>query len=448
MKIAYVSTDFGVPIFGYKGASRHVREVVGAFSAGGHSVCVLSPAMSEGTNAEGQSNFGEDAARQAGGVAALAAAFPSLAQVEFVTVPPADRHLEVLGDLLEVDGFLGRRTSIRQELRSLFYNHSFAERALDELRARSVEFIYERYAAFSWAGIRLARALGIRHLLEVNAPLALEHQKRRGLELVHLARDAERQIWLETDHVLVVSKELQDVVVSSGVPAERVSVLPNAVDPHRFSPERTQAVPALRGRYGLDGKRVIGFVGTLKPWHGVHTLIDAFRDLHRAVPRTHLLLVGDGPERQALERRVGDLGLGEAVSFTGNVAPDEVPDFIAAMDIAVAPYVPSENFYYSPLKIFEYMSMAKPVVAGNIGQVSELLSHDDTGMLYEPGRIDQLAHALARLANDPALCEHVGRRARAFILREHSWERNAERLVALAARLGAQARTPAGGRHS
>jgi glycosyltransferase involved in cell wall biosynthesis len=355
--------------------------------------------------------------------------------VEFVTVPPAERHLAVLHDLLGLDDFVGRRTSIRQELRSLLYNVALADGALPYLRGRGIDFVYERYAAFGYGGIAVARALGVPHVLEVNAPLAFEHEKRRGMEVRELARDAERRIFLATDQVVVVSRELGDLVTAQGVPAARVTVLPNAVDPERFAPGAATDGQALRRRYRLEGTRVIGFVGSLKPWHGTETLVEAFHRLHATAPHTRLLIVGDGPERQALERRVEAHRLGDTVCFTGNVSPDEVPASIAAMDVAVAPYVPSETFYYSPLKIFEYMAMAKPVVAGSIGQVRELVRDGDTGLLFEPGSVEQLTRALGRLVEDPPLCERMGAKGRAWILAEHSWMQNAEKLVRLAAGL-------------
>jgi glycosyltransferase involved in cell wall biosynthesis len=345
-----------------------------------------------------------------------------------------------MADLLEVDGFLGRSTTIRQELRSLLYNLTVGEEAVKFLRAQAIDFVYERYAALSYAGIRTARALGVPHLLEVNAPLTFEHEKRRGLELPHIARDAERRIFVETDHAVVVSKELQEFAVACGVPAARVSVLPNAVDPERFAP---RAAEGHRRELRLDGKRVVGFVGSLKPWHGVHSLVDAFKGLHASAPHSVLLIVGDGPERQKLEQRVDGHGLGSAVRFTGNVPSDDIPDYIAAMDVAVAPYVPSENFYYSPLKIFEYVAMAKPVVAGRIGQVRDLLRDGHTGFTYEPGKVGDLERSLAALVADPALCERIGHEARSFVLREHSWARNAERLVSLASDLIAHGRSAA-----
>jgi glycosyltransferase involved in cell wall biosynthesis len=446
MNIAYVSTDFGVPIFGYKGASRHVREVVSAWGRAGHAVWVLSPALHEPRAGEGESNFGEPLPGPDDALRATVADIPGLENARFVALPPAARHLQIMDDLLEVDAAVGRRTSIRQELRSLLYNATAFERAHEFLRARGIDFVYERYAAFSWAGILTARALGVPHVLEVNAPLTFEHEKRRGLELKTLALDSERRIFLDTDHVVVVSSELRDVVTRAGVPPERVSVLSNAVDPERFSPARAAGGEAVRARYGLDDTRVIGFVGTLKPWHGVDTLIEAFRGLHATEPRTRLLLVGDGPERQALERRVDADGLGHAVTFAGNVRPEDVPDCIAAMDVTVAPYVPSDSFYYSPLKIFEYMAMAKPVVAGEIGQVRDLVAADETGILYEPGNVPALTRALARLVGDPPLCEAIGGRARAFVVQQHSWAQNGKRLVALACALIHARKTAAAGR--
>jgi glycosyltransferase involved in cell wall biosynthesis len=340
MNIAYVSADFGVPIFGTKGASIHVGELVAALRKAGHSICVISPAIEEGE----EKSAGMRGGRHAQGVA-------------FLAIPPSERHLRLFKELNGVDEFLGTETRIRQELRNLLYNLTLYKKALKYLRQRRPDLIYERYALFGYAGIRLARKLGVPHILEVNAPLAYEQEKMRGLEMKDLAQETERQILHETDKAIVVSRQLQEWVVSCGVPDTHIHVLPNAVDPCRFAAARNG--DAVRARYQLDGKRVIGFAGSLKSWHGTETLLEAFRALHATEKKTRLLIVGDGPGREDLESRAQASGLSGMISFTGNVPYDDIPDYLAAMDITVAPYTPNDNFYYSPIKIFEYMAMGK-----------------------------------------------------------------------------------------
>lgn len=400
LNIAYLSADFGVPISGYTGASVHVREMTTAWRQAGHTVYVISPAL-------------EPAKHET-----------------FFPLPPAPHHVQMFEELEGLDTFLGMKTRIRQELRNLLYNLTLYETALPYLQARQVDCIYERYTLFSYAGIRLARACGVPHILEVNAPLAYEQEKTRGMEMKELAGQSERRILCATDAVIVVSRRLQEFVASCGVPASHIHLLPNAVNPQRFA--ATDHGAAIRTQLQLDGKRVIGFVGSLKPWHGTETLCQAFHALHATVPQTHLLIIGDGPEREALGEYVRSHHLNDAVTFTGNVSYERVPDYIAAMDITVAPYIPSENFYFSPMKIFEYMMMGKPIVAGRIGQVEEVIADGDTGVLVEPGNIAQLTAALAQLTADVQRCHGLGTRAQAWVQQERTWDNNARQVIDMA----------------
>lgn len=406
MHIVYLSADFGVPFFGYKGASVHVRELVGALRRAGHEVSVFSPAID------------------------MACVH---ADDGLYAVAPSEHYAHLVQELKAFDRFLGRKTRLQQEMRNILYNQTLYDAALPLLRSRQVDVIYERYALFGYAGIRLARELGVPHLLEVNAPLADEQESMRGLELQQLARDAERRIFCESDQVFVVSHALHEFVRACGASASRIQLLPNAVDPQRFvAADDGQAV---RAQYGLHGKRVIGFVGSLKPWHGTETLFEAFYRAQSMVPSTHLLIVGDGPCRQDLEAYTQTHALEAVVTFTGNVPYEDIPQYIAAMDITVAPYIPSDNFYYSPLKMFEYMVMGKPVVAGRIGQVEEVLCHRETGMLFEPGDIAQLSAVLTELLRDRELCRRLGSQAKAWVQQERTWENNARQVITTAQRL-------------
>ncbi|MGH7600265.1 MAG: glycosyltransferase family 4 protein [bacterium] len=433
MNIAYISADFGVPVFGYKGASVHVREMVAALRQAGHAIWVISPAIEMPEGERGR--FGEWVKN--GRDSAFTAVAKDMTPVTFFSVhPPQERHCQIYKALDNLDKFLGKKTRLAPELRNLCYNLTLYERARDYLLLCNVDLIYERYSLFSCAGIRLARELDVPHILEVNAPLAYEQEKMRGLETKELARETERRIFCGTDRVIAVSGRLQEYAISCGVPESRIHVLPNAVDPQRFAPVRrrpaTQRDKTVRAQYQLDGKHVIGFVGSLKPWHGTETLFEAFRRLHATATNTHLLIVGDGPGREELEKYAHTHGLDGAITFTGNVSYDDIPQYLAAIDIAVAPYVANENFYYSPIKIFEYMAMGKPVVAGRIGQVEEVITDGETGLLFEPGNIGQLTAALAKLVEDSQLCRRLGEEAKTWVLRERTWENNAQQVVEIA----------------
>ena len=178
----------------------------------------------------------------------------------------------------------------------------------------------------------------------------------------------------------------------------------------------------------------MGFVGTLKPWHGVEDLIEAFADLHRRDPHTRLVIVGDGPQRPKLMLKTAAHGIENAVDFRGAVALSEIPTMLASMDVAVAPYPPLENFYFSPLKLFEYMAAGRSIVAASIGQIRQLISDGTTGLLYPPGDTAALAASLDRLRADPGLRRRLGDEARRVVTRDHTWHSVIRRIFELAER--------------
>src|SRR5204863_9566725 len=136
----------------------------------------------------------------------------------------------------------------------------------------------------------------------------------------------------------------------------KVHVVPNGVNPERFPPDLKPSLPAASGTF------TVGFAGSMKPWHGLGTLLEAFARLHASNRDSRLLLVGDGAGREPLAAEASSRGLGQTVQFTGAVAPAEVPGLLASMDVGVAPYPRMANFYFSPLKVYEYMAAARPVV--------------------------------------------------------------------------------------
>ena len=225
---------------------------------------------------------------------------------------------------------------------------------------------------------------------------------------------------------MTVSESLQSQLRRSRVKPELIHVLPNAVDTHLFHMGLDGSL--VMQQRNLNGRFVIGFVGTFKRWHGVDLLLSAFRDLHEADPSVHLLLVGDGPLRAQIEQEVRSAGLTQAVTFAGAVAHEEVPNYVAAMDVAVAPYPALDDFYFSPLKLFEYMAAGRAVVASRAGQVAQVVADGVTGLLFDPGDLAGLVGCLRRLREDPALCKEMGRNANAACS-DRTWTHNAASVI-------------------
>jgi glycosyltransferase involved in cell wall biosynthesis len=166
-------------------------------------------------------------------------------------------------------------------------------------------------------------------------------------------------------------------------------------------------------------------------------LVDSFDLASRCVPDVHLLVVGTGPGEPRMIEALRHRGLLRVAHLTGAVSPAEVPALLASMDIAVAPAPAVPGFYCSPLKIFEYMAAGLPVVAVRIGQIADLIEHEVTGLLCEPGDAAGMAAAIVRLCHDGALRARLGAAARARVLESHAWDRRVETILELA---GAAAR--------
>ena len=358
------------------GQSVHVEELVAAWRALGHEVRVVGPSFYTAAEFGGES-----------------------------------RTIARLRRLLP--GALG-------ELAELAYNLP-AYRSLARVsREFSPDFIYERYNLYYLAGAWLAGRSGLPYFLEVNSPLAEERSRHAGLKLHRLARAAERHVWRRAGCVLVVTEVLRQHVLAAGVAPERVRVVPNGVVPERFGPP-----PAAGG----EEAPVLGFVGFIRAWHGLEAVIRVLAG-QTTGPAARLVVVGEGPARPELEALAASLGVGGRVHFTGLVAHEQVPAMVAGFDIALQPRVVA---YASPLKIFDYMAAGRAIVAPDQPNIREILDHERTALLFDPGREGAMEAAITRLLGDASLRHRLGGAARAELeRRDFTWRGNAARIIAWA----------------
>ena len=265
----------------------------------------------------------------------------------------------------------------------------------DRLRGWRCEVVLERYALTDQTVGETCRTLGIAHVLEVNAPLVDEAARFRGLLDVNVWRARERSTLSAADAVVAVSPGVRAHVIRCGVAPDRAVVVHNGVDLEPFGSVDGEPV---RQRYQLGKARVVGFAGSLKTWHGVDLLLRAAARLDADV---RVLIVGDGPERGRLEALAGELRIADRVVFTGAVPHHAVPAHLAAMTVAVAPYRRQAEFYFSPLKLVEYLAAGLPVVASEQGDLPLLVGK--AGLVVSPDDAVGLAKALDRVLGDPAL---------------------------------------------
>ena len=381
MRIAYICADRGVPVFGQKGCSIHVQEVIRSFQRQGAQVELFA------TRSDG--------------------------------VPPPGLEAVTVYKLPAIPK--GEREACEQA--SLLANHGLRQ-ALE--RQGPFDLIYERYSLWSFAGMEYARNVGVPGLLEVNAPLIQEQEKHRGLVDRASAEQVAERVFRDATGLIAVSEEIKTYLEGYPGAEHRVHVVPNGVNPDRFSSDiKPLSLPK-------PGRFTVGFVGTLKPWHGLSILVEAFDRLHPHSSETRLLIVGDGPERENLVANLSSRGLLETVHFTGAVAPEDIPGWLAAMDVAVAPYPDQTDFSFSPLKVYEYMAAGLPVVASRIGQLSAVIKNGVNGLLCPPGDAVALAEVLARLRRSPEFGARLGQIARETMRQKHSWDEVARRILQLA----------------
>ncbi len=379
MRLLYVTADPGVPVLGHKGASVHVRGLVEALTAAGISVAIASPRI----RFEGER---------------------IAADVELVAIDPV----------------LSKDYATLSTLRRAV--HEQAVQVTELARKRGIQAIYERFSLFSNAGARAAEALGIPHVLEVNAPLRDEARRFRTLPHAEEAAAIESSVLATTDRVFAVSEELRGALADDGVAPAKVEVLPNAIDPLKFPPRRRPSGAAF----------TIGFCGSLKPWHGIDVLLEAVRLALAEEPTLRLEIVGAGPGEELLAS--SDLP-GLSLVRHGALTHRAAIETMARWDVGVAPFLHVPRFYFSPLKVLEYMATGLCVVASELGQVGVLLGNGERGVLVQAGNVDALAEALVALARDPARAAALGTRGRSLVLSSFTWAGNAKRVLrALTAR--------------
>lgn len=281
------------------------------------------------------------------------------------------------------------------------------------------------------AAARAARQLGLPCVYEVRyyeEDAAVDRKKLSfNSPLYRLSRRLEWEAMKRADRVVTICDSLKDDLIARGVPASKLFKAPNGVDTLAFSPREPDA--ELIARYGLQGKTVIGFIGSLYMFEGLEFLVDAVLQLLNQRSDVKLLLAGEGEVEASLRSRIPSVKH-EQIIFAGKVPHPQVKAYYSVMDVLVYPRVRSRlTELTTPLKPLEAMAQQRVVVGSNIGGLRELIRDGETGCLVEPENVAALTHCLTGLVNDPNKRQRLAQGAREFVVRERDWERIVERYI-------------------
>lgn len=316
------------------------------------------------------------------------------------------------------------------EVHSIAYNARVIRRAQQILQREEPDFIYHRHSEFNFASSVLARKFSIPLVLEFNGSEVWVKKNWGVMYLKGILQNAEDVQLLSADLIVVVSDVIKESLIQWGVDPDKILVNPNGVDPDQFHPGVDGS--QVRKLNRLEGKIIAGFVGTFGAWHGVEVMAKAIKPTIEKNPLVHFLIVGDGALRGEVERIIRDDNVEEYVTLTGSVAHSDIPRYLAACDVLLSPHVHSVDgtqFFGSPTKLFEYMAMAKPVVASGVGQIGDVIHDGRNGLLMKERDHVDLAEKILTLSHDTALRERLGSAARQDALQHYTWEQNARRVT-------------------
>jgi glycosyltransferase involved in cell wall biosynthesis len=333
------------------------------------------------------------------------------------------------------------------------YQGHLVQAARAEARAHRPDFLYQRYALNDLSGLLLREELGIPLVLEFNGSevWAQRHWGER-LRFEALAAAIERANLRRADLVVVVSQPLVEQAVSLGADPTRVLFYPNGIDPGVFDPSRFGPDERRRARASLGvpaDATLLTFVGTFGTWHGTDVLAAAIRKLldrdrgWLERRKVHVLYVGDGALAPKVRELLGPGAGAPFVTLAGTRPQSETPLTLAASDVLLSPHVPNPDgtpFFGSPTKLFEYMAMAKPIVASELDQIGWVLKGWRPGeappgkgvagrtraaVFVEPGSVDALVAGLREAVEmPPAERDALGAEARQLVTESFTWDRN------------------------
>ena len=341
---------------------------------------------------------------------------------------------------------------LRWKLSCFISTFLFAAQSLKLLKKdASVDYIYQRYSILNATGVLLSCIKKIPLILEYNGSelwVDTFWAQKKLITFRSLIRFVE---WLNIKYahrIVVVSKPLRDELIQRGISRDKIIVNPNGVNTTVLNPALlTNERNELRHQLGIEESFVFGFIGTFSKWHGIEMLVAMIPAILAKKPQAHFLLIGDGPLFSYLQENLKQCIDEKKVTCTGLIAQSEGKKYLAACDAFLSPTQPNPDgtpFFGSPTKIFEYLSMGKPIIASHLDQVAEVIypafidkdldAHflvtNQVGIVMAPTNENLFIQAACRLVDlDVINLEKMGLNARSKAIKEHDWQHHVEIII-------------------
>ncbi|MEM8719353.1 MAG: glycosyltransferase [Cyanobacteria bacterium P01_G01_bin.39] len=310
------------------------------------------------------------------------------------------------------------------DLVRLIISVMYSRKAWQDLKGQ-VDWVYERCGTFQAMGSKFQQN-GVPWILETNALLYEEAKfERKSLILYRLARHLEIKAYQECDVLVCISNNLKQRLISeTGISEAKILVIPNGVNIEYVNPDKHLPQRLFR-------RFTVGFVGSLYAWSGLDILFKVLRELQVEGLNLSLVVIGDGQMKDTWIKQVQQLGLAENVKFVGQLPPEELLPILAGCDLGYSGHfdLQGKQAYRSPLKLYEYMAMAKPVLASAIEGTKSVIREGETGFLFQPNDKNSLKQALVKAYTDQNKLPEMGATARQEIELNHSWAKRVQVLI-------------------
>lgn len=389
MKILYYSPHPNLSLHSSTGYGTHIREMINAFELLGHTVIPVVMGSTSSTFHHIQKNS-------------------SIKKIIKYLLP------KVLWETLKD-----------------YQTIQFDKKALQKLaiitNKEKPDLIYERAAYLMQSGYQTAQKYNIKYYIEINAPVIEEKIAFAGKSLfISTAESLVKNSLQYADKVIVVSSALKNYFQEKYIlEKDKIIITPNAINPENVK-INDLAISELRKKYSFDiNNLVIGFVGSIFPYHGVDSLIKVFSEIHNTYNHIRLLIVGSGMSLPELKKLIQKLNITDKIIFTGNVPNKDIYNYISLMDVTV---MAKSNWYGSPVKIFEYGALGKAIIAPNNKPVNDVLKNNTNGLLIE-NNPESLKNAMIKLIEDSDLRASLGLNAKNKILQDHTWQIMAKKII-------------------
>lgn len=309
------------------------------------------------------------------------------------------------------------------EVPLLYYNYKSEKELLKIIDKEQPDLIYHFQAFFNYKIKNIKDKTGIPVFMQLEGILQWVKSNWGKTYFPDLLKKMEIESWRGVDEFFTVSNFVKNQLHNFGIDNNRINVITSKADTEHFRPDING--DEIRKKYNLTGT-IITFLGTFGKWHGIEFLIDAAPKIFALIPDAKIMLIGDGELRGKIDEKIDKLKIRDRIIMCGLVDLTDVPKYLAASDILVSPCIPNEKgeFINSPVKIFEYLAMGKPLVASDIGQQKEIIKDRENGLLFKTFDENEFVEKIIELKNNKELQTKLSINARQDAITNYDWKNN------------------------